>query len=362
MNFESVGSAMKSSNETWDQTAQILDDNSQHMETGCQDMEARGSATQMMSGVFSYMADSNRDPFDEPTKLFTTEQDNSPASPQHDQQKDMISSLYEVSNDLPSSEGCDHPSSMEDILTTTSHYTDTITDPRLGGSLDPCCTDMELNNLNMLLSRATGGMAQHVQQAHDIAQAHNLIPTNSSDHLPAIDVFTGAVVDTNPSTVVEMTSPSSIQVLASGYRNSIDEADEDQDNSTTSQKSQEIDIKTIQAYSEHTILKNVKNRKHLRRIKNNEASKVTRARRKSAVRDLVEREEELMIQNAELKVKVQILQKHAEIFRDLLIQSMSKRFSDTKGGSISVDSSKDSSKESHTDFHAEVLNLLQPSH
>ena len=65
--------------------------------------------------------------------------------------------------------------------------------------------------------------------------------------------------------------------------------------------------------------------KTLRRIKNNEASKVTRAKRKNAHKDLIATEQKLLIRNAELKVKVQVLEKQAEIIRELLIRAMNNR-------------------------------------
>lgn len=61
----------------------------------------------------------------------------------------------------------------------------------------------------------------------------------------------------------------------------------------------------------------------LRRIKNNEASKVTRARRKEKHNKLFEKAAELEKSNAELRIKIDTMQKEADILRKALITKLS---------------------------------------
>ena len=60
-----------------------------------------------------------------------------------------------------------------------------------------------------------------------------------------------------------------------------------------------------------------------RRHKNNEASKVTRAKRKCKHKDLFEKEQELLKKNADLRIKAEVMQKEADILRELLIAALS---------------------------------------
>ena len=61
----------------------------------------------------------------------------------------------------------------------------------------------------------------------------------------------------------------------------------------------------------------------LRRIKNNEASKLTRAKRKAKHSKLFEKVAELEKSNAELKIKIDTMQKEADILRKSLITKLS---------------------------------------
>jgi hypothetical protein len=63
-------------------------------------------------------------------------------------------------------------------------------------------------------------------------------------------------------------------------------------------------------------------RKADRRIKNNEASKVTRAKRKCKHKELFEQERTLTESNAELRMKVEVMQKEADILKQLLIVAL----------------------------------------
>jgi len=60
-----------------------------------------------------------------------------------------------------------------------------------------------------------------------------------------------------------------------------------------------------------------------RRIKNNEASKVTRAKRRCRNKDLYEKEQELVKSNNDLKIKVEVMQKEADLLRSLLVNALS---------------------------------------
>jgi hypothetical protein len=68
---------------------------------------------------------------------------------------------------------------------------------------------------------------------------------------------------------------------------------------------------------------NVSTKKVARRMKNNEASKVTRAKRKNRHKDLFEQERTLIDSNAELRIKVEVMQKEADILRQLLVVALS---------------------------------------
>lgn len=61
----------------------------------------------------------------------------------------------------------------------------------------------------------------------------------------------------------------------------------------------------------------------LRRHKNNEASKVTRAKRRCRHKDLFEQERKLIESNAELRIKAEVMQKEADILRELLVVALS---------------------------------------
>jgi len=61
----------------------------------------------------------------------------------------------------------------------------------------------------------------------------------------------------------------------------------------------------------------------VRRIKNNEASKITRAKRKQKQGDLFKQEAELLKSNAQLKINIEVMQKEAEILRKVLVSKLS---------------------------------------
>jgi len=60
-----------------------------------------------------------------------------------------------------------------------------------------------------------------------------------------------------------------------------------------------------------------------RRIKNNEASKVTRAKRRNRHQELFETERKLADSNNELRMKLEVMQREADILRQLLIVTLS---------------------------------------
>lgn len=62
---------------------------------------------------------------------------------------------------------------------------------------------------------------------------------------------------------------------------------------------------------------------HQRRIKNNEASRKTRAKRKERQTGLFEKQNELEKSNAELRIKIELMQKEAEILREVLVAKLS---------------------------------------
>jgi len=61
----------------------------------------------------------------------------------------------------------------------------------------------------------------------------------------------------------------------------------------------------------------------VRRIKNNEASKITRAKRKQKQEDLFKQEAELLKSNAQMKINIEVMQKEAEILRKVLVSKLS---------------------------------------
>ena len=61
----------------------------------------------------------------------------------------------------------------------------------------------------------------------------------------------------------------------------------------------------------------------VRRIKNNEASKVTRAKRKQKQSNLFKQETELLQSNAKLNMQIEVMQKEAEILRKVLVSKLS---------------------------------------
>ena len=67
----------------------------------------------------------------------------------------------------------------------------------------------------------------------------------------------------------------------------------------------------------------VEEKKAVRRHKNNEASKVTRARRKERHQDLFTKKSELEVSNAQLKIKIELMQKEADMLRQVLVAKLS---------------------------------------
>lgn len=59
-----------------------------------------------------------------------------------------------------------------------------------------------------------------------------------------------------------------------------------------------------------------------RRMKNNEASKVTRAKRRSRHQELFDKERKLTENNAELRIKLEVMQREADILRQLLVVAL----------------------------------------
>jgi len=72
-----------------------------------------------------------------------------------------------------------------------------------------------------------------------------------------------------------------------------------------------------------TVKDNETEKEAVRRIKNNEASKVTRAKRKQKQGDLFKQETELLQSNAKLNMQIEVMQKEAEILRKVLVSKLS---------------------------------------
>jgi len=72
-----------------------------------------------------------------------------------------------------------------------------------------------------------------------------------------------------------------------------------------------------------TVKDNETEKEAVRRIKNNEASKVTRAKRKQKQGDLFKQETELLQSNAKLNIQIEVMQKEAEILRKVLVSKLS---------------------------------------
>ena len=62
-----------------------------------------------------------------------------------------------------------------------------------------------------------------------------------------------------------------------------------------------------------------KNGKEIRKMKNNEASKVHRAKKKQKYQNLFQRESELKLKNVGLKLQVETMEKELEYLRELLL-------------------------------------------
>jgi hypothetical protein len=60
-----------------------------------------------------------------------------------------------------------------------------------------------------------------------------------------------------------------------------------------------------------------------RRVKNNAASKVSRAKRKARHKDLFAKEIELQKDNAQLRLKIENMSKEAEVLREALVALLS---------------------------------------
>merc|ERR1712168_1611488 len=71
------------------------------------------------------------------------------------------------------------------------------------------------------------------------------------------------------------------------------------------------------------IKENETEKEAVRRVKNNEASKVTRAKRKMKHSELFKQQTELEKSNAQLKIKIEVMQKEAEILRQVLVSKLS---------------------------------------
>ena len=72
-----------------------------------------------------------------------------------------------------------------------------------------------------------------------------------------------------------------------------------------------------------TVKTNETEKEAVRRIKNNVASKVTRAKRRQKHGDLIKQETELLKNNAQLTMKFEVMQKEAAILRQLLVSKLS---------------------------------------
>jgi len=72
-----------------------------------------------------------------------------------------------------------------------------------------------------------------------------------------------------------------------------------------------------------TVKENETEKEAVRRIKNNEASKITRAKRRQKQEDLFKQETELLQSNTQLKIKIEVMHKEAEILRKILVSKLS---------------------------------------
>lgn len=100
------------------------------------------------------------------------------------------------------------------------------------------------------------------------------------------------------------------------------------DSSHTTKSSNELTLKRVKKDTEVSPLylcpkENETEKDTIRRIKNNEASRVTRAKRKTKHSGLFKKQTELEKSNAQLKVKIEVMQKEADVLRELLVARLS---------------------------------------
>jgi len=138
------------------------------------------------------------------------------------------------------------------------------------------------------------------------------------------------VTSSNGSTCVEQETVSNtsdlLKLLADQFGLSFDNVDESESCVSNNVNKRKIDYYDQEDHSTEKKQKiNIKelDKSTHRRIKNNEASKVTRARRKAKHQDLFEKANILETHNAQLKVKIELMQKEANILRDALIAKLS---------------------------------------
>lgn len=74
---------------------------------------------------------------------------------------------------------------------------------------------------------------------------------------------------------------------------------------------------------DHMILNPEMDKETVRKIKNNEASRVHRSKKKEKFKDLFKRKVDLEKSNVELQIKVEVMQREASLLRELLLAKMS---------------------------------------
>lgn len=102
-------------------------------------------------------------------------------------------------------------------------------------------------------------------------------------------------------------------ITPSGAKRKISESDNEVEASVNK------DIKIIPM----KIRDNETEKEAIRRIKNNEASKITRAKRRRKSENLLKQQTELEKNNAQLRIKIEVMQKEAEILRQVLVSKLS---------------------------------------
>lgn len=117
----------------------------------------------------------------------------------------------------------------------------------------------------------------------------------------------------------EMSSEASNEGTAIGMKRPLDESMHRIEIANTKRGKPSQEWNTI----DHLIMDEEIDRETIKKIRNNEASRIHRVKKKEKFKDLFKRKVELEKSNAKLQMQVEVMQREADLLRDLLLAKMS---------------------------------------